>query len=450
MKFLPYPIKKLFRNFYTEYCFNNLFKGLEKEIKTTPAKGKDLKNILYINTLAGKGGAARIAYDGLCKGVRNKGFSSDIYVNENFAQDDKKVHLIKKLAPKEQKLLLNAQYKNSWLDFFFFQSFEISKTEVFKRADLVHFHNLHGGYFSPFAIAHLSKLKPAVWTLHDQQAFTGHCACVFDCEKWKTGCHDCPDIENYPGILNDTSAFLYEIKKKIYQNSGLTIVAPSKWLLNMVKESILGHFDIKLIYNGVNPNIFKNINKNEARDKLDLPKDKKILLFSALTGLDDPLKGGEFIKTAYEELKNDDILFICTGGKEKREINENFFEFEYIADENELALFFAASDLFIYPALTDNCPLSVLESMSCGTPVISFKTGGIPELVQHLESGYIADYKDKNDFVNGIKTLLNSEELLKKCSHQAREIVLTEFTIDLMLEKYMELYYETIEKWINR
>ena len=449
MNFLPYRIKKIFKKQFSVHTFNKLMKSLECSTPINYKTDKDNpENIVFDNTIAGKGGAAKIAYDGLYKNLKVQGYKTDIYVNKNYESFlDGHIHLMDNLAPKEQKLLLNEQYKNGWLDFFYLQSLKLTKQKTFIGVDIIHLHNLHGGYFSPFAIPEISRLKPTIWTLHDEQALTGHCACFFDCEKWQDGCKNCPDINNYPGVAKDTSSFLYETKKKIYQKSNITIVVPSNWLKTKVEKSILKHFDLRLIYNGVNEQIFKNHNKSLMRLELNLPPDKKILMFSALMGMDDPLKGTDFIKMTYESLKeHDDIFFLTLGGVESKKIADNFIQIGYILDESMLAKYYAASDLFIYPSLTDNCPLSVLESLSCGTPVISFKTGGIPELIKHMDTGYLSEYKDIDDFVKGTKVYLNNEELLQSASIKARTFIKNDFTLDIMISKYIELYREVYAK----
>ena len=131
-----------------------------------------------------------------------------------------------------------------------------------------------------------------------------------------------------------------------------------------------------------------------------------------------------------------------TGNKERRYRNDNFLEFEYIKDENIMAKFYSAADLFIYPSLADNAPLVVLESLACQTPVITFNTGGIPEQVKHKESGYIANYKDGEDFIKGIEIFLADKDLIYNAGLVARQTIEKNFTLDKMISEHIKLYEE--------
>jgi glycosyltransferase involved in cell wall biosynthesis len=423
--------------------YHNLNENLKKYSTNITISNK-LKKILAINTLSDQGGAAKITHQ-LHDSLKKVGYNCKMLVNES-SEKSEDVILLEQDNSVKQKYLLDFQYKEGWLDFFHLASFDIVNMELFKNADIIHLHNLHGSYFSYFALPRLSSLKPVVWTLHDMQAITGHCAHSFDCEKWRTGCGDCPDLTIYPVIAKDSTSFIWENKKNIYRNSNFTIVTPSCWIKNKVESSILSSQDIRLIYNGVNEKVFQNIDKTIARNQLHLPVNKKILLFAADLGINNPWKGSQYLLDAYSILKDDDdYLFINIGGSIDKK-NGNWLDVSYIRDEKTLALYYAAADLFIYPSLADNCPLTVLESLSCGTPVVSFKTGGIPELVEHGKTGYIAEYKDLNDFISGINLLMDNEILRRKASIEGRNIIEEKFTIDIMVDSYLKVYQELIQK----
>ena len=142
-----------------------------------------------------------------------------------------------------------------------------------RAADIVHLHNLHGGYFNPFSISAISHLKPTVWTLHDMQMTTGHCAYSLNCQKWKTGCGQCHDLTLYQELCVDTTAQLWRDKKHIYDHSHLMVVAPSQWLKNIAKQGTLQNHPVELIYNGVDTNVFKPYDKKQARKKFGIPDD---------------------------------------------------------------------------------------------------------------------------------------------------------------------------------
>ena len=164
-----------------------------------------------------------------------------------------------KLAPKTHKIIKYAK--------------EISP-------DIIHLHNIHGGYFQTNLLPKLAKIAPIVWTFHDMFPITGHCAYSFECEKWKTGCGNCERLDIYPSIKKDRTKFLWNYKNKVYNSAKFTIVTPSLWLKKCVGQSFLKNKDIRLIYNGIDLENFTKTDKYEARKELNLPQDKKIVLFS--------------------------------------------------------------------------------------------------------------------------------------------------------------------------
>jgi glycosyltransferase involved in cell wall biosynthesis len=406
-----------------------------------------MKNVLYINTTIGKGGAAKVAYDFLYKNIEKFGFNTNFLTSGNHSMDeDENISEYLKLTLSQKLVVKKFEKDTGLLDFFNIKSYKIQNIKEFKQADIIHLHNMHGRYFSPLAFLFFFN-KSVIWTLHDEQSFTGHCAWTYNCEKWQIKCKNCHNLKDYPQISKDTTAFLFEIKKFIYKIIKPTIICPSNWLKQRAEKSILGQFDVRHINNGVDENIFKLYDKTHARKELNLPLDKTILFFASDGSLKNPAKGGEYIQKTYEYFKdNKDILFVCTGGKERNYRNDNFLEFEYIKDENLMAKFYSASDLFIYPSLADNSPLVVLESLACQTPVIAFKTGGIPEQVKHMQSGYIANYKDEEDFIKGIETFLSSENLISNAKLIARQTIEENFTLDKMISEHIKLYKEISAK----
>ncbi len=427
-------------------------KKLEKNIgKWSPVKPKKEKfeNILYINTLAGRGGAAKAAYDNLCRPLgKRRNYNTKMLVkNIHLETVDDNVKLAPRVISEEQNLLNDVQIRLGWQYFFQLGSFEIKNTDFFKQADILHLHNLHGGYFSPFAVPGLTALKPTVWTLHDEQSFTGHCAYSFECEKWQAKCGVCPDLKCYPEIETDSTSLILQTKRKIYENSHFTVICPSEWLKNKAEKSILKNKDIRKIYYGIDEKVFFNYDKEYIRKELNLPLDKKILMFSADKSLNNTRKGGYYIQKAYDFLKHrEDLLFLAIGGEKTAYIEHNFLNIAYIYDETLMAKYYASSDLFIFPTLADNLPFVILESMSCATPVISFDIGGVPEELDHMKTGYLAKYKDIDDFIKGINIFLEDEKLRKHASIRAREVVEKNFTIDISLNNHEKLYDEIWER----
>ena len=453
---LKNPINYLETSFYQKYfsqrkvaqkIYENFVLLHLKKYPKNALKSSELKNILHINTAVGKGGAAKIAYNYLNQNLNRIGVNSKLLAGMIYCKQESNMELIECKNLNLHKLLHKYQKKSGLLDFYNLASFDIQDMEVFKNADIVHLHNLHGSYFSPFMLPQLTSLKPTVWTLHDEQAFTGHCAYAFDCEKWTTGCGDCPDLNFYPKIKKDTTEFLLNTKKKIYDMSEFTVVCPSKWLASRAKQSILQNKDIRVIYNGVNEKVFANTDKIEARKALNLPLDKKILMFSASGSIKNPQKGGKYVFESYNRLKNNNnLLFLNIGGGNSSKLKKNWIDIPYINDEKILALYYSASDLFIYPSMAETFGLVIAEAMACGTPVIAFNNTAIPEIIDHMQTGYLAENKNIEDFITGINLFLNNGELRNSANINCRSKIEKYFTLDKMLNKYLDLYNEILSK----
>lgn len=407
---------------------------------------KDKAHILSINTIDNKGGAANVAYN-LCEDLnRNEQYQATMLVDRIYSESNF-THNLMRDNSKEHRILYDIQHQEGWLDLFHLSSFDIFNYETFRKCDILHLHNIHGNYFTPLVMPILTNDKPTVWTLHDMQAITGHCAHSFECERWIEGCHSCPYLNVYPEIAKDQVNALWKLKKNVYEESKLTVVCPSKWLKDKVERSILKNHSIHLIYNGIDETIFKRTDKVLARKTLNLPQDKKILLFSADMGIDNKWKGGSYLLELYQEMKcNDDILFLNVGTNGNKDSTEKWINFEYIYDKHMMALLYSAADVFVYPSLADNCPLVVLEAMACGTPVVSFKTGGIPELVHHMETGYLAEYKDTKNLLNGVKLFVKDEILKNRCAMRAVSLAKEKFTLTKMVNEYINLYNVILNK----
>jgi hypothetical protein len=286
-------------------------------------------NILQINTLDNKGGAALVSYRLKQKLEKMKHTTSmfvakkrsnDINIflinrqNKLFNATSKLLKIITKkdilnyLKSKIRPLLIN--------DINFFDNKNLLYSKEFKKADIIHCHNLHGNYFNLKSLQKISKTKPIVWTLHDMWAITSHYTWALsenDIQK-----NDCPQFDSLKkfSICHEKNYnYLLHKKEKIYKNSKLNIVVPSLWLKEKIKKSILKNQALTLIYNGVDNNIFKQYNKLQTRKKLNLPKNKKIITFLSNGGKNNNQKGWNYTQHVINYYKNNkDILFLCIGG----------------------------------------------------------------------------------------------------------------------------------------
>jgi len=311
-------------------------------------------------------------------------------------------------------------------------------------ADLVHAHVLHSLYFNLGVLPELARCKPLVWTLHDMWAFTGLPVHTFDCEHWQHGGCGCALPAGRGSHRWNNTRRLWRRKQRIYRRTPVTLVVPSRWLGEKVERSMLKDKPLHLIYNGVDTKRFRPRDKPALRARLKLPADKRIVLFASKGGPRAELKGITYARRLVDEWGGDErILFVFIGGGAD---SPGVRSLGFIRDREAMAELYAACDLYLHPSLADNCPLSVLEAMACGLPVLTFRTGGIPELVEHGKTGYVAGYRDAEDLVRGFAELtrLSSDDLCR-LGRAARERVELRFSLDHMTSAYEALYREVLE-----
>jgi glycosyltransferase involved in cell wall biosynthesis len=321
----------------------------------------------------------------------------------------------------------------------------ISKHPFFTGSDILNFHNLHGGYFNYLSIPSLTRKKPAVWTLHDMWSFTGHCSYSYDCDRWKNGCGSCPYPEEYPKIYFDNTRLEWRLKNRAYTNSNLHIVAPSKWLCDLAKDSMLSRFSVSHIPYGLDLDIYKPLDREECRNSLGIKKNKKVLLFSAFN-VEDRRKGGDLLYKALEKiplsLREDLCLLVIGEGRKIPRLIDgvDFINLGFIEDDESRAIVYSSADLLVFPTRADNLPLVLQESMACGTPMVSFRVGGVPELVRPGLTGYLAEPEDADSLGKGIVQLLEDDNFRVKLSEGCRSIALEEYALEKQAKSYIKLY----------
>ncbi len=249
--------------------------------------------------------------------------------------------------------------------------------------DVIHLHNIHGRYINiPLLFRYLKKSKKKiVWTLHDCWAFTGHCPHFVyqNCYKWKTGCDNCPRFKEYPETVFDDSKKMYKLKRKWFSGiENLTLVTPSKWLAELTKESFLKNYPVKVINNGIDLNTFKPT-ESDFKEKYNC-EDKFLILGVAFKWGD---KKGLDIFTSLSKRLDDRFQIVLVGTDEKTDLKlpENIISIHRTNNQKELAEIYTAADLFVIPTREENFPTVNLESLACGTPVLTFNTGGSPECI---------------------------------------------------------------------
>lgn len=270
--------------------------------------------------------------------------------------------------------------------------------------DVIHLHNIHG-YYLNFEILfdYLRGCgKRIIWTLHDCWSFTGHCA-YFDysqCSKWKNGCESCPSLKDYPPcFIKDNSSENYQVKKRVFTSiPNLTIVTPSQWLASLVKESFLSEYQVKVINNSIDYNVFKPT-VSDFREKNGL-SGKTIIL--GVASVWDRRKGlSDFIQLS--QMLTDDYKIVLVGlnNKQLKEIPDDILGITHTSNIKELAELYTMADVFLNLTYEDNYPTTNLEAQACGTPVISYKTGGSTESA--LEYGMVVEKAQLDEIIQILK-----------------------------------------------
>jgi len=332
---------------------------------------------------------------------------------------------------------------------------DISEKSLIRDADIIHLHWINAGFLSLDSLRKVFSLnKPVIWTLHDMWAFTGGCHYSFNCTAYKSTCSHCPFLRK-PNA-HDLSNKLFNKKINLYKKTNnLTFVTCSQWLGNIARESmLLRDFRIETIPNPIDINVFKPSNKISARQNLNLPVDKKLILFGAANVLD-KRKGWNYFSDALKLISNkcsdsvDQIELVVFGKKsDQKDLMKLPFKvnnLSVINSEEKLAELYNAVDLFVLPSLEDNLPNTIMESFACGTPAVGFKIGGIPEMIDHLQNGYIAKYKSTEDLAEGIYWSVNVADKAV-LSGNARNKVLSNYSPEIVANKYKQLYTDILSK----
>ena len=410
--------------------------------------------VLIINTSERMGGAA-IAANRLMDALRNNGIKAKILVRDKQTDQISVIGLKKswwkvwqfiweriviwKANKFKKHNLFAVDIANTGTD--------ITSLPEFQQADVIHLHWINQGMLSLTDIRRIiDSGKPIVWTMHDMWTFTGICHYAGDCEKYISQCHSCPIL--YIGSSKDLSHQTFLKKEKMYQGAKITFVACSQWLERMAKNgSLIKDQLITNIPNAINTNLFKPRNKSNVREKLQLPLDKKLLLFGSVK-ISDKRKGIDYLIESCQLLSNKypefcKALGIVVFGKEAEQYASLFpfpiYSMNYVSNEKELVDIYNAVDLYVTPSLQDNLPNTIMEAMACGVPCVGFNVGGIPEMIDHLHNGYVADYKSAEDFANGIHWVLTEGDY-ETLSEEASRKVTTCYSEGTIAKKYIEVY----------
>lgn len=324
----------------------------------------------------------------------------------------------------------------------------LTRHPLVRQADVLHLHWVNQGLLSLRGISQLGALgKRMVWTLHDTWAFTGGCHIFTDCDRFRQSCGHCPYLRQ--PASNDLSHQVLEKKRRFFPQN-IQFVTCSAWLRDVaLSSSLLAGRQVEVIPNPIDTSVFHPASEPDRaswRREMGIAPEAKILLFVAMN-LRDAHKGFRFLPEALRHLKAqqpDLRLEVVVLGKSEP---EGLAELPYpvhalglVHGAERLARIYGAADVFVTPSLADNLPNTVMESLACGTPVAAFRTGGIPEMVEHLREGFVARQGDSRELAEGIGWILSGivpQEVLRE---NARQKVLREYANEVVAERYAALY----------
>ncbi|MDR1004284.1 MAG: glycosyltransferase family 4 protein [Prevotellaceae bacterium] len=325
---------------------------------------------------------------------------------------------------------------------------DITTLPEFKQADVIHLHWVNQGMLS---LKNIDKIlasgKPVVWTMHDMWAATGICHHSRECNRYEQGCHHCPFLWSGGG-KRDLSYRTFRKKQKLYQGRKIYFVACSQWLAERARKSalLIGQ-PVVSIPNPINIHLFKPGNKQEARRACQLPEAGKLILFGSVKttdkrkGIDYLVEACRLLAEQHPELT--EHLGVVVLGNQSRRLEQllplKTYPLDFVIDEHRLVDIYNAVDGYVTPSLEENLPNTIMEAMSCGVPCVGFRTGGIPEMIDHLHNGYVADYRSAQDFADGIHRLLTDPDN-DTLAEQAYRKAASCYSESVVAKRYIELY----------
>ena len=328
---------------------------------------------------------------------------------------------------------------------------DITSLPEFKEADVVHLHWINQGMLSLKGIQKiLQSGKPVVWTMHDIWPATAICHLTMDCRNFETQCHNCRLLPG-GGSGNDLSARIWRKKQAMLEGRHLSFVTCSQWLGSEAKKSaLLSGQSIVTIPNPIDTHRYRPSDKTKARQSLGLPLNGRIILFASQR-VTNPNKGMQYLIDACKLMASDhpdchDQTSVAILGGHAEEI-ASLLPFPthalgYVNDEQRIADAYNAADVFVLPSLSENLPNTIMEAMACGVPCVAFRVGGIPEMIDHQQNGYVANYRDAADLAKGIHYVLdeaNRQTLSSNCLQK----VARNYSQQSVAKRYIDVY-ETI------
>jgi glycosyltransferase involved in cell wall biosynthesis len=317
--------------------------------------------------------------------------------------------------------------------------------------------NLHWVGWEFIRIEDLKKLGvPIVWTLQDMWPFTGGCHYSQTCDRYTQSCGNCPELTSHK--QRDLSNWVWQRKAKAWKNLDLTIAAPSQWIADCAqKSSLFRDLQVEVIPFCLNTQKYRPISQKTARDALNLPDDKLLILFGALRATDDYRKGFHLLQAAIQELnlsgwgtKAEIAVFGSPEPENPIDLGFKIHYLDHLSDDLSLALVYSAADVMIVPSLQESFGQTASESLACGTPVVAFNATGLKDILDHRINGYLVEPYQVDDLARGIAWVLEDPERRQLLRQNARKKAETSFSLNLQAQQYTTLYSTLLERNLTK
>jgi glycosyltransferase involved in cell wall biosynthesis len=317
------------------------------------------------------------------------------------------------------------------------------------RPDVVNIHNLHGAALHATLPAELSRKAPVIWTLHDMWAFTGTCAYAMDCRKFESACdNSCPMADEYPASPASLVAPQFDQRLRALKNAGrIAFATPSRWLAEEAQRGMLNPFEVRAIPNSVELDKFRPIDRDAARQSLDLPMGRPVFVTAATQG--DPRKGASVLYDAMTKLNRPNTILLQLGGAAPEGVQRHWDHrvLSGIHDPRLMRLAYSASEAHILPTLADNLPNTLLEAAACGVPSIGSDVGGVGEAIEVGKTGWLVPPGDADALAARIGRVIDeATQTADERRRMCRVFAVSNFTPAVQARRYVELYNDTMQQ----
>lgn len=332
------------------------------------------------------------------------------------------------------------------------EGYDITRLPEFQEADVIHLSWVNQGMLSLRVIERIVQSgKAVVWTMHDIWPATALCHLTLDCERFLDTCHHCPCLPGGGGA-RDLAARVWQQKQRVWGGGEIVFVACSQWLAGRAAESgLLRHSRVVSIPNPIDTRLFCPGDRSEARRRLGLPTEGRLILFAAQR-VTNAYKGIGYLQEAIErlvathpEMRQDTALLVLGGdaGACAGSFSLTAHALPYTSSQERIIDIYRAADLFVLPSLSENLPNTIMEAMACGVPCVAFRVGGIPEEIDHRANGYVAEYRSADDLARGIRWTLDEADH-DALSEAARHKVIRAYSMGSVARRYQDLYQEVL------